>query len=105
VADVQPRGQGAGATVCAHCEEQPAGAFCQLCGEVSFCLECDAVLHRAVKLRQHVRQRTWQGDDHDHGHVPPAVSGGLPFVFSPVWIAGDADFENMVVGVAATAGG
>lgn len=48
------------AVTCAHCEDQPASVFCSSCGAVSFCHECDVVLHRAVKLRTHTRQRTWQ---------------------------------------------
>jgi len=48
---------------CAHCEEQPATYYCPPCGGISFCMECDVVLHRAVKLRMHSRQRIGEIDN------------------------------------------
>eukprot|EP00952_Eustigmatos_sp_NYUAD-ZCMA_P007459 31575-Eustigmatos_ZCMA.PRE.1 len=43
--------------MCQHCEEQSAGVSCPACGSAYFCVECDAVLHRAAKMRHHVRRR------------------------------------------------
>lgn len=44
-------------TMCSHCEDVAATVVCPPCGSVPFCGECDSVLHRAIKLRSHVRRR------------------------------------------------
>jgi hypothetical protein len=45
-------------SMCHHCEEQTAGVVCPACDEAAYCVECDTVLHRAARIRHHVRRRT-----------------------------------------------
>jgi len=66
-------------SMCAHCEEQPAVMFCPACSSSFFCMECDTVLHRAVKLRPHLRRKTLQHThiEHDDTTGPPSPPSSL----------------------------
>lgn len=64
---------GMDSSVCSHCEEQPANVICPPCGSLAFCSECDTVLHRAVRLRQHVRRRTEAAASGEGGGPSPTL--------------------------------
>jgi hypothetical protein len=50
---------------------------CPSCASSFFCLECDTVLHRAVKIRGHVRHDTRPPTlEPDGGALPPALPPG-----------------------------